>query len=273
MGTRFVTAIRLGALMAAGTVAVLASQAPGTAIRIGPRDKVTVTVIDAPEYSGKYTVDADGTFEYAPLGLRLTAGGLTTGELAAAVKKELAARVFNNPHVTVELESSAHMRVIVTGAVGTPATYAFAGELRILEALARAGSTAPDAGEEALVVRAGAPAEPAGPDGPSKIRVDLHALLSGDMKENVLLHDGDTVIVLKAEPFYINGYVKSPGQYPYRRGMTVEQAITLAGGVSEQGRANGKVKIKRVGQSKDISATAADPIRAGDIITVPRRIV
>ena len=272
MGTSFVTGIRLGAVMAAGVVAVLASQTP-SAVRIGPRDKVTVTVLDAPEYSGKYSIDADGTFEYAPLGLRLTAGGLTTGELAAAVKKELAAKVFNNPHVTVELEPSAHMRVIVTGAVGTPATYTFAGELRILEALARAGSTTPDAGEEALVVRAGASAESAAADAASKVRVDLHALLSGDMKQNLVLHDGDTVIVLKAEPFYINGYVKSPGQYPYKRGMTVEQAITLAGGVSEQGRSNGKVKIKRVGQSKDISATAAEPIRAGDIITVPRRIV
>jgi protein involved in polysaccharide export with SLBB domain len=53
--------------------------------------------------------------------------------------------------------------------------------------------------------------------------------------------------------------------------MTVEQAITLAGGVSEQGKISG-VKIKR-GKTDVKKVRPTDAIQPGDIITVPRRIV
>jgi polysaccharide export outer membrane protein len=267
-----------GALVVAAAPMLLAAQSavPGdspqaSGLKIAARDQVTVTVLGQPDYSGKYQVDPAGTIEYTPMSLRVVAVGLTTSELAAAIRRELAARIFVNPQVTVELDPTAHMRVIVTGAVASPATYQFAGEFRVFEALTRAGSTTPDAADEALVVRAGAPAGSTTPDGVNRIRVDLHALFGGDMKDNVVLHDGDTVIVPKAEPIFVNGYVTRPGQYPYKRDMTVEQAITLAGGVSEQGKISG-VKIKR-GKTDVKKVRPTDAIQPGDIITVPRRIV
>lgn len=39
-----------------------------------------------------------------------------------------------------------------------------------------------------------------------------------------------TVEILQFRPFYATGHVEKPGEYPYRPGLTVLQAITIAGG-------------------------------------------
>lgn len=41
---------------------------------------------------------------------------------------------------------------------------------------------------------------------------------------------GTTVAVLQSRPIYVLGDVQRPGEYPYRTGMTVLQAISLSGG-------------------------------------------
>lgn len=40
------------------------------------------------------------------------------------------------------------------------------------------------------------------------------------------------VLVLEYRPFYVNGEVKRPGGYPYVPGLTVQKAVTLAGGLT-----------------------------------------
>ncbi len=40
--------------------------------------------------------------------------------------------------------------------------------------------------------------------------------------------------IVQYRPFYIHGEVKKPGGYPYQPGMTVNQAIALAGGLTER---------------------------------------
>ncbi|MDF8333380.1 polysaccharide biosynthesis/export family protein [Novosphingobium cyanobacteriorum] len=52
-----------------------------------------------------------------------------------------------------------------------------------------------------------------------------------------------SVEVLNYRPFYILGEVNKPGQYPYVAGMTVQQAVALAGGYTY--RANEKTAFLR----------------------------
>lgn len=49
-----------------------------------------------------------------------------------------------------------------------------------------------------------------------------------------------TVQVAKHRPFYVDGVVQKPGDYEYRPGMTVLQAVSMAGGVS---RATGEALL------------------------------
>src|SRR5262249_8308474 len=142
-----------------------------------------------------------------------------------------------NPQLSIELEQVANKKVTVTGEVRAPSVYPFAGDLNVLTALTKAGSVTDDAAEEALVFRSGAS---------TGIPVNLHDLMSGQLANNVTLQDGATLLVPKAQPVYVSGEVRSPGAYPLRHGMTVQQVIALAGGVTDKGKTTG-IKIQRRG--------------------------
>ena len=73
---------------------------------------------------------------------------------------------------------------------------------------------------------------------------------------------------------FITGYVNSVNAYPVRRGMTVEQALALAGGISAQGAKN-RIEITRTvnGGKKTFKVELADLVKPGDTIKVGRRIV
>ena len=114
-------------------------------------------------------------------------------------------------------------RVFITGEVRTPGTYTLTGDMSLIEALSRAGSTTQFAGNECVIVRAAEGKATAGPllpnqvEGATTIRVDLKELQSGGLSQNVPLKDGDTIFVPAAETVYVFGQVKNPGAYPAAR--------------------------------------------------------
>ena len=72
-------------------------------------------------------------------------------------------------------------------------------------------------------------------------------------------------------PFYILGEVNKPGQYEYVNGMTMLNAVALAGGFTYRAAQN-SVTVKRGGANAAPVTVAADaPILPGDIIEVPER--
>lgn len=93
------------------------------------------------------------------------------------------------------------------------------------------------------------------------------ALLDGYLKNPRV-----SVEVLNYRPFYILGEIETGGEYPYQAGMTVLNAVALAGGYTY--RANNKwVFISRegVGEQK-LPATQATSVLPGDVIRVPQRL-
>ena len=87
-----------------------------------------------------------------------------------------------------------------------------------------------------------------------------------------------TVTVKQEERFvYVDGFVKAPNNYPYRPGMTLLKAITVAGGFSEFGKKS-EVTITREGNEQKVDCEKAlknpkldPPLFPGDRIYVPRR--
>jgi protein involved in polysaccharide export with SLBB domain len=76
-----------------------------------------------------------------------------------------------------------------------------------------------------------------------------------------------------ADKFFISGEVKTVGQLVLSEETTVQQAIIMAGGLTD--RANGnRVRIRRVVGGKTIEIKAKDStiVLPGDTITVARRI-
>jgi polysaccharide export outer membrane protein len=252
-----------------------AAQAP-TNYLIGPQDVLTITSFDQQDLTGKYPVDADGTFTFPWIG-RVKAGGLTLRELEAELKRLLKDGFFNDPQLAVGVETYKSQKIHIVGEVRNPGTYPLTGDMSLIEAVARAGSTLPTASGEALIVRLKSGSATAGPVLPNMentdvTTIDLKELQSGALSQNIALRDGDTIFVPRAESVYVFGQVKNPGAYPVQRNTTVLQALSLAGGVNERG-ATGRIKIVRIekGKTLEIRVKLTDIVRPGDTIMVPER--
>jgi polysaccharide export outer membrane protein len=176
----------------------------------------------------------------------------------------------------VAVEQYRSQRVFVMGEVRSPGPVPLTGGMTLIEALARAGSTLPSASGEVAVVRApqGAkgPVLPEQQQGADILRASIRDLEAGSLKQNIELHDGDTIFVPRAETIYVFGQVKNPGAYSIQKDTTILQALSLAGGVTENGAMN-RIKIVRIvlGEKKEVKVKLTDLVQPGDTIMVPER--
>jgi polysaccharide export outer membrane protein len=220
-------------------------------------------------------VEADGTFSFPLIG-RVKAGGLTLRTFEEALKKKLADGYFKNPQVTVAVEQYRSQRVFVMGEVRSPGPVPLTGGMTLIEALARAGSTMPSASGEVAIVRApqGAtgPVLPNGDSSTEIARASIRDLEAGLLKQNIELRDGDTIFVPRAETAYVFGQVKNPGAYALQKDTTVLQALSLAGGVTENGAMN-RIKVVRIvdGEKREVKVKLTDIVQPGDTVIVPER--
>ena len=265
----------LPALALACIVARSAAQSPPVDYVVGPQDVLAVQVFDQADLGGKYTVEADGTFPFPLIG-RVMAGGMTLRKVEGELKRQLADGYFTNPQVTVAVEQYRSRRVFVMGEVRMPGPVALTGDMTLIEALARAGSTLPSASGEIAIVRAAPgtnrPMLPTAGSEADILRARIRDLESGRPNQNIELRDGDTIFVPRAESVYVFGEVKSPGAYILQNDTTVLQALSLAGGVGEDGAMN-RITIVRLvnGVKSEIKANLGDPVKPGDTIMIPRK--
>jgi len=246
---------------------------------IGAQDVLTVTVWDSPDLSGKYTVETDGSFSFPLIG-RIKAAGLTLRQFEGELRKKLSDGYFKNPQVSVAVETYRSQRIFIVGEVRSPGTYPLTGDMTLIEAIARAGSTTPNASPEAIIVRAAPGKQADGPTLPGQKadtaetqRVNLRELQSGALTQNIALRDGDTIYVPRAASIYVFGQVRAPGAYALQDAeTTVLQALSLAGGVTDRGATN-RIKIVRVvkGAKVELKVKLADLVQPGDTIIVPEK--
>jgi polysaccharide export outer membrane protein len=71
-------------------------------------------------------------------------------------------------------------------------------------------------------------------------------------------------------PFFILGEVEKRGSYPYVDGLTVAQAVAIAGGYTYRA-SRSHITIQRVGAPKEEPATENTRVNPGDIVRVPER--
>lgn len=101
----------------------------------------------------------------------------------------------------------------------------------------------------------------------------LEQALIGKLSPDYLKNPSISVEVLTYRPFYIVGEVRTPGSYPFVNGMTVLNAVALAGGFTYRARENSfyVTRTAEDGSKNKISAGADATILPGDIITVRER--
>jgi polysaccharide export outer membrane protein len=245
---------------------------------VGPTDVLKVTVYDEPTMSGTYRVDTDGSFQYPMLG-RVAASGMRVRDIEQMLKTKLEDGYIRRAQVTVDVDQFRSRSVFIVGEVRSPGKYPMTGQMSLIEALAAAGSTTPTASSEVLILRPRDPAsaQPLTPDQVDQTnvkRINLGDLQLGRLSENVSLMEGDTIFVPKAEKFFVTGQVRNPGAYTFERGLTVLQAISLAGGLTDKG-SNRRIKVIRTvkGKKGQQNIDLADAIQPGDTLLVPQRLL
>jgi polysaccharide export outer membrane protein len=246
---------------------------------IGPQDQISITVVDEADLTGKFRVDGDGMFSYPYLG-RVPAAGLTLSALQNELTRQLQNGYLKSPQVRVEMDVYKSQSVYVIGKVRTPGKVQMTGtQMTLLEALALAGSPTADAANEVIVVHPKKPSAPGAtpaadaPPGNEEIRVNRRDLELGRVGQEVVLRDGDIINVPEAQRFYIQGQVRNPGNYVLDSGMTVEQAIALAGGLTERGSTRGLISTRMInGKRTEVSLKLEDKVQPNDTIQVKQRL-
>jgi len=95
----------------------------------------------------------------------------------------------------------------------------------------------------------------------------LEKQITDGLLQDILVNPSVNVSITSYRNFYIGGEIKSPGGYPYRPGLTVQQAITVGGGPTDYASKT-KFLILREGRTDPQPATATTQVRPGDTITV-----
>ena len=105
--------------------------------------------------------------------------------------------------------------------------------------------------------------------------LDLRSLevsIANKFKDGYLVNPRISVEVLNFRPFFILGEVNEPGSYPYVNGITVLNAVALAGGFTHRARRDRVIIQRGKGEDrKEFKAEKDEAVYPGDSIRVTER--
>jgi len=98
---------------------------------------------------------------------------------------------------------------------------------------------------------------------------ETEAVLDRKLRGDYLIDPQISVSVISYRPFFITGAVRSPGSYEYQPGMSVRQAIAVAGDFTDRASRSKIYIIKESENSENRRKIKLDePVGPGDTITV-----
>ena len=125
---------------------VAAASAP-----IGALDTLRINVFQVESLSGEFQVDQAGAIDYPLIGT-VPAQGRTAEALSQQIAAKLSERYLQSPNVTVSIKERAEQTITVDGSVNRPGVFKVKGPTTLLQAVATAGGTAPDANTSRIIV-------------------------------------------------------------------------------------------------------------------------
>lgn len=102
--------------------------------------------------------------------------------------------------------------------------------------------------------------------------VQLEGAIRSRLAQGLVRDPQVTVDVQQNRPFFILGEVRTPGQFPYVTGMTVEMAVAIAGGYGERANERKMRLTRRTGTFNEvIDVTPDTELEPGDTVYVYER--
>jgi len=268
-----VTASKLlaAAFLALAAALALDARAQGLApeYRLRPGDSISVSVFQNADLKLDARITETGNISYPLIGV-IGLGGLTIAAAEQAIAKALSDGGFvRKPQVTIAVKSMHGNMVSVLGQVAKAGRFELETvNMRVTDLLAVAGGISQNGADTAILtgVRDGRPL---------RREIDIAGIFLDDRhQDNIVVAGGDVIYVHRAPVFYIYGEVGKAGAHRVERGMTVRQALALAGGPTARGTERRLVLYRRGagGAIESLSPDLNDPIRPDDVFYVRESI-
>jgi len=243
---------------------------------IGPEDVLRIEVWKHPDLSGDVLVNANGEIKLPPI-RKMSVMGLTAYQLEEKLTEALS-RYLIDPIVSVGVKEYNSQRVIALGETST-GIYPLKRKTTLAEFLAQIGGITKNA--DTFHIRL------IKKDGQISI-YDMNELLANPQKsEQIVLSAGDTVYVppLEMSKVFVLGQVKAPKVINIKGKLTLVEAITEAGGCTEDavtrsiiivrgelGSQQGiRINLRRIIKKGDIGQNVE--LKPGDIVYVPKTFI
>lgn len=97
---------------------------------------------------------------------------------------------------------------------------------------------------------------------------DVQGEIRRRLDKDYLVDPKVSLLMVAYRPITLLGQVKTPGRYAYAAGMTVRQAVALAGGYDRRASSSSAI-VFRDGQELEVPPEA--DVQPGDTIEIPRR--
>ena len=239
-------------------------------VALGSGDLMEIAVLDTPEVSGHFRVNADGEITMPLIGT-VHVKGLAPEQAQTLIARKLVEGNFiKDPQVTIFVSEYATQMVYVLGEVKMPGPYPLMGSHRLLDFVSAAGGLTPTATNEAKITFREDPAHPV-----------ILSLRSSDAKDNPEMHPGDSISIEQAGLVYVLGDVNRAGGFLMDRHeqITLLRALALAQGASPTAAITRARLIRTTGAGhtesdvnlkKIVKGETTDPVlQAGDIVWMP----
>lgn len=246
------------------------SPAPTETYVIGNGDVLFVSLQNSPQASTYYTVLNDGTIDYPLAGEMVPVAGLTTEEAEELLVSKI--KLYDSPQVSVRVREYNSHRVTVLGLVENAGERSIQREAVPLFVI-RADAVVQSKADAVSIKRSGG-------------SVERFELKDRDW-ENVLVFPGDIIEFTSSAAavtgdagnrfVFLSGEVATVGKLAFNDGLTLSQALVVAGGPRKGAK---KAKIRRKNAAGMLESTefnlraindgkAPDPVLlAGDIIEI-----
>jgi polysaccharide biosynthesis/export protein len=243
---------------------------------IGAGDVLEIRVWDHDDLLRRVEVSQEGAFTYPFIG-KVVAADKSVFELESMLEKRLGEGYLVAPQVSVSVAEYINQKVFLFGEVSRPGSYTIKRRLHLLELVSEAGGFTENRGATGVIVRPASAKAKEGPTSPEEvgkneiIELNLDDLIAGRTgMAAAYVRPGDSVYIKESENIYVVGEVGRPGAIRWQKGLTVLQAISMAGGGTARAAMKRVVLIRNEdGNEKEFKVKLGDAVLPNDVIRVP----
>ncbi|WP_051229410.1 polysaccharide export protein EpsE [Paludibacterium yongneupense] len=227
---------------------------------LGPGDDIKISIYDHPDLALETALSKDGSIAFPLIG-EISLNGMSPSDAEKAIAARLSSGGFLlNPQVSILVSQFRSQRISVIGEFNHPGRFSLDSATDLVDVIALAGGIAPSGGDQIVII-----------NGNTRRQVNLSQLMAetDPAKRVVKVNNGDVIFVPRSM-VYVSGEVNRPGNYRLETGMTVMQAIAVAGGFNPRA-SHTSIEIHRLGADgkvMELKGRSSDQVRENDVIYV-----